>query len=77
MGYSIKGGKKTRRRRSTNKRTKRGRKSVKRGGRVTFPLKYFKEAASNLSNLLHSTGNAKKIVVIKGGRKRSKRSKRK
>ena len=75
MGYSIKGGKKTRRR-STNKITKGGRKSVKRGGRVTFPLKYFKETASNLSNLLHSPENATKIVVIKGGRKRSKRSKR-
>jgi len=54
MGYSIKGGKRSMRRsrRRTNKRTKRGGKSVKRGGRVTFPLKYFKEATTNLSNIL-------------------------
>lgn len=74
MGYSIKGGRRSKRR--TNKRTKRGGKSVKRGGRVTFPLKYFKEVTENLSNVLNVNRNSPNVVTKGGKRKRRKTRRR-
>jgi hypothetical protein len=78
MGYSIKGGKRSMRRsrKRTNKRTKKGGKSVKRGGRVTFPLKYFKDITSNLSNVLNVNRNIPNVVVIKGGKRNRRKTRR-